>query len=204
MGRRRSSVSCSSQSPRSDQSTRRYFTRLLLEFVSLRYTGKFLVENRFLVQETSSAYCSKCSPGLGTTILYELLYNKTFGNVNSSILMLLGPACSPVSTAVGEAAKMWNLIVLSYGSSSPALSNRARFRTFFRTHPPATLHNPTRIKFFDLFRWKRIAILIQTEEVWQSTAEHLEMLARKHEIHVRITRRFSFSRVFPVLVCYCF
>lgn len=98
--------------------------------------------------------------------------------------MLLGPACSPVSTAVGEAAKMWNLIVLSYGSSSPALSNRDRFRTFFRTHPPATLHNPTRIKFFDLFGWKRIAILIQTEEVWQSTAEHLETLARKHNVHV--------------------
>ena len=103
--------------------------------------------------------------------------------------MLLGPACSPVSTAVGEAAKMWNLIVLSYGSSSPALSNRVRFRTFFRTHPPATLHNPTRIKFFDLFGWKRIAILIQTEEVWQSTAEHLETLARKHNVHVRILER---------------
>ena len=125
---------------------------------------------------------------MGTTILYELLYNKTFGSVNSSILMLLGPACSPVSTAVGEAAKMWNLIVLSYGSSSPALSNRARFRTFFRTHPPATLHNPTRIKFFKLFKWERIAILIQTEEVWQSTAEHLETLARQHNVHVRKLR----------------
>ncbi|CAF1291203.1 unnamed protein product [Adineta steineri] len=138
-----------------------------------------------------SAYDTRCSPGLGTTILYELLYNKTFGSVNSSILMLLGPACSPVSTAVGEAAKMWNLIVLSYGSSSPALSNRARFRTFFRTHPPATLHNPTRIKFFDLFGWKRIAILIQTEEVWQSTAEHLETLARKHNVHIAVRQLFD-------------
>ncbi|CAF2663216.1 unnamed protein product [Rotaria sp. Silwood2] len=138
-----------------------------------------------------SAYDTRCSPGLGTTILYELLYNKTFGSVNSSILMLLGPACSPVSTAVGEAAKMWNLIVLSYGSSSPALSNRIRFRTFFRTHPPATLHNPTRIKFFDLFGWKRIAILIQTEEVWQSTAEHLETLAREHNVHIAVRQLFD-------------
>ena len=105
--------------------------------------------------------------------------------------MLLGPACSPVSTAVGEAAKMWNLIVLSYGSSSPALSDRVRFRTFFRTHPPATLHNPTRIKFFDLFGWKRIAILIQTEEVWQSTAEHLEALARRHNVHVKLENIFQ-------------
>lgn len=138
-----------------------------------------------------SAYDTRCSPGLGTTILYELLYNKTFGSVNSSILMLLGPACSPVSTAVGEAAKMWNLIVLSYGSSSPALSDRVRFRTFFRTHPPATLHNPTRIKFFDLFGWKRIAILIQTEEVWQSTAEHLEALARRHNVHIAVRQLFD-------------
>ncbi|CAF0772752.1 unnamed protein product [Didymodactylos carnosus] len=137
-----------------------------------------------------SAYDTRCSPGLGTTILYELLYNKTFG-INSSILMLLGPACSPVSTAVGEAAKMWNLIVLSYGSSSPALSNRVRFATFFRTHPPATLHNPTRIKFFQLFNWKRIAILIQTEEVWQSTAEHLEQLARENNIHVAVRQLFD-------------
>ena len=116
--------------------------------------------------------------------------------------MLLGPACSPVSTAVGEAAKMWNLIVLSYGSSSPALSNRVRFRTFFRTHPPATLHNPTRIKFFDLFGWKRIAILIQTEEVWQSTAEHLETLARKHNVHVRILERERARRHRPVGIEY--
>ncbi|CAF1122267.1 unnamed protein product [Didymodactylos carnosus] len=137
-----------------------------------------------------SAYDTRCSPGLGTTILYELLYNKTFGT-NNSILMLLGPACSPVSTAVGEAAKMWNLIVLSYGSSSPALSNRVRFATFFRTHPPATLHNPTRIKFFQLFNWKRIAILIQTEEVWQSTAEHLEQLARENNIHVAVRQLFD-------------
>jgi hypothetical protein len=56
---------------------------------------------------------------------------------------------------------------------------------FFRTHPPTTLHNPKGIKFFDLFGWKRIAILIQTEEVWQSTAEHLETLAHKHNVHVR-------------------
>jgi hypothetical protein len=72
-----------------------------------------------------------------------------------------------------------------YGSSSPPLSNYVRFRTFFRTHPPTTLHNPKGIKFFDLFGWKRIAILIQTEEVWQSTAEHLETLAHKHNVHVR-------------------
>lgn len=57
---------------------------------------------------------------------------------------------------------------LSYGSSSPALSNRQRFPTFFRTHPSATLHNPTRVKLFEKWGWKKIATIQQTTEVFTS------------------------------------
>ena len=57
---------------------------------------------------------------------------------------------------------------LSYGSSSPALSNRRRFPTFFRTHPSATLHNPTRVKLFQKFMWTRIATIQETREVFTS------------------------------------
>ena len=49
----------------------------------------------------------QCMPGLGMNVLYELLYNKP------TKLMLLGPGCSVVSTFVGQAARMWNLIVVS-------------------------------------------------------------------------------------------
>lgn len=59
---------------------------------------------------------------------------------------------------------------LSYGSSSPALSDRDRFPTFFRTHPSATLHNPTRLKLFKKFNWTRIATVQQTEEVFTSVS----------------------------------
>lgn len=40
-------------------------------------------------------------------VLYELLYNEPVK------LMLLGPGCSVVSTFVGQAARMWNLVVVS-------------------------------------------------------------------------------------------
>lgn len=104
---------------------------------------------------------SKCDPGQATKYLYELLYN-------DPIKIILMPGCSSVSTLVAEAARMWNLIVLSYGSSSPALSNRQRFPTFFRTHPSATLHNPTRVKLFEKWGWKKIATIQQTTEVFTS------------------------------------
>ncbi|KAG9333507.1 hypothetical protein JZ751_011434 [Albula glossodonta] len=57
---------------------------------------------------------------------------------------------------------------LSYGSSSPALSNRQRFPTFFRTHPSATLHNPTRVRLFQKWKWTKIATIQQTTEVFTS------------------------------------
>ncbi|KAI8116157.1 Gamma-aminobutyric acid type B receptor subunit 1 [Lucilia cuprina] len=51
---------------------------------------------------------SECEPGLGASVMYNLLYNKP-----QKLMLLAG--CSTVCTTVAEAAKMWNLIVVSYG-----------------------------------------------------------------------------------------
>ncbi|KFV77259.1 Gamma-aminobutyric acid type B receptor subunit 1, partial [Struthio camelus australis] len=124
-----------------------------------------------------------CDPGQATKYLYELLYN-------DPIKIILMPGCSSVSTLVAEAARMWNLIVLSYGSSSPALSNRQRFPTFFRTHPSATLHNPTRVQLFKKWGWTKIATIQQTTEVFTSTLDDLDQ--RVKEAGLEITFRQSF------------
>ncbi|XP_058799199.1 gamma-aminobutyric acid type B receptor subunit 1 isoform X1 [Phymastichus coffea] len=126
---------------------------------------------------------SECEPGLGASVMYNLLYNPP-----QKLMLLAG--CSTVCTTVAEAAKMWNLVVLCYGASSPALSDRNRFPTLFRTHPSATVHNPTRIKLLQKFGWSRIAILQQTEEVFISTVEDLE--ARCKEANIEIVTRQSF------------
>jgi gamma-aminobutyric acid type B receptor len=102
---------------------------------------------------------NQCDPGLGATVLYDLIYEPPIK------LLILG-GCSIVCSTIAETAKMYNLIVLGYGSSSPALSNRERFPTFFRTHPSATIHNPTRIKLFQKFGWKKIAVILEAEEVF--------------------------------------
>ncbi|KAH0810089.1 hypothetical protein GEV33_012703 [Tenebrio molitor] len=126
--------------------------------------------------------------------MYNLLYNQP-----QKLMLLAG--CSTVCTTVAEAAKMWNLIVgpplsdrfalqLCYGASSPALSDRNRFPTLFRTHPSATVHNPTRIKLMKKFGWSRVAILQQAEEVFISTVEDLE--TRCMEANIEIVTRQSF------------
>ncbi|MGH0154456.1 UNVERIFIED_CONTAM: hypothetical protein FKN15_027070, partial [Acipenser sinensis] len=121
---------------------------------------------------------SKCDPGEATKLLYELLYK-------DPIKIVLMPGCSSVSTLVAEAARMWNLIVLSYGSSSPALSNRQRFPTFFRTHPSATLHNPTRVQLFKKWNWSKIATIQQTTEVFTSRQDARIIVGLFYETEAR-------------------
>ncbi|KAI3412086.1 hypothetical protein GPALN_002129 [Globodera pallida] len=120
---------------------------------------------------------SKCQPGLAAWQLFELLYKPP-----TKLILLSG--CSPVTTMVAEAAHVWNLLVLSYGASSPALSNRARFPTLFRTHPSANMQNPTRVHLFEKFKWKRITILQSVEEVFDSTAKDLEEQCSEKGIRV--------------------
>ncbi|XP_054873631.1 gamma-aminobutyric acid type B receptor subunit 1 isoform X2 [Amphiprion ocellaris] len=128
-------------------------------------------------------YDSMCDPGEATKLLYDLLYTEP-------IKIVLMPGCSSVSTLVAEAARMWNLIVLSYGSSSPALSNRQRFPTFFRTHPSATLHNPTRVQLFQKWKWTKIATIQQTTEVFTSTLDDLEERVREAGIEISVRQSF--------------
>ncbi|XP_072017779.1 gamma-aminobutyric acid type B receptor subunit 1-like [Amphiura filiformis] len=126
---------------------------------------------------------SACNPGLGTNVFYNLLYNEPI-----KIIVLTG--CSSVSTPVAEAAKMWNLVVMAFGASSPALSNRDRFPTFFRTHPSATLHNPTRIKLCQEWGWKKIAVIQETQEVFTSTIEDLEKAVKAADMEIVIRQSF--------------
>nr|AKM17043.1 neurotransmitter gamma-aminobutyric acid [Anisakis simplex] len=120
---------------------------------------------------------SKCQPGLAAKQMYELLYKPPV-----KLMLLVG--CSPVTTVVADAAPVWNLVVLSYGASSPALSNRQRFPTLFRTHPTANMQNPTRIQLFHKFNWRKITILQSVEEVFTSTSKDLENQCRESGIRV--------------------
>ncbi|GMT06511.1 hypothetical protein PENTCL1PPCAC_28685, partial [Pristionchus entomophagus] len=114
---------------------------------------------------------SKCQPGLAMQELYNFIYE------GPKKLMLLA-GCSPVTTVIAETAPEWNLVVISYGASSPALSDRVRFPRLFRTHPSANMQNPTRVALFEKFKWKRISILQSVEEVFTHTAQNLEAVCR--------------------------
>lgn len=72
---------------------------------------------------TLSFLSFQCDPGEATKLLYDLLYTEP-------IKIVLMPGCSGVSTLVAEAARMWNLIVVSvFLRTVPVL---LQMFTFFR------------------------------------------------------------------------
>lgn len=67
---------------------------------------------------------------------------------------------------------------------------RVRFPTLFRTHPSATVHNPTRIRIFKRYGWTRISILQAEEEVF-STVGHATSLFLTVIENRRVKARFD-------------
>ena len=62
--------------------------------------------------------------------------------------------------------------------------NALRFPTLFRTHPSATVHNPTRVRVFKRYEWTRISVIQEAEEVFVTTLDDLEKEAKKQDIEI--------------------
>ncbi|CAD6241162.1 GSCOCG00009184001-RA-CDS [Cotesia congregata] len=62
---------------------------------------------------------SECEPGLGASVMYNLLYNAP-----QKLMLLAG--CSTVCTTVAEASKMWNLVVVIFISTVEDLETRCK------------------------------------------------------------------------------
>lgn len=54
---------------------------------------------------------------------------------------------------------------MSFGSTSPALSDRSEFPLFYRTVAPDSSHNPARIAFIRRFGWDTVTTFSQNEEI---------------------------------------
>lgn len=54
---------------------------------------------------------------------------------------------------------------MSFGSTSPALSDRSEFPLFYRTVAPDSSHNPARIAFIRRFGWDTVTTFTQNEEI---------------------------------------
>ncbi|XP_021704022.1 gamma-aminobutyric acid type B receptor subunit 2 [Aedes aegypti] len=103
---------------------------------------------------------TKCDPGVGIDRFFHALYT----HQDKRIMMVLGSACSEVTESLAKVVPYWNIVQVSFGSTSPALSDRREFPLFYRTVAPDSSHNPARIAFIKHFAWDTVATFSENEE----------------------------------------
>ncbi|XP_052793035.1 gamma-aminobutyric acid type B receptor subunit 1-like [Mya arenaria] len=121
---------------------------------------------------------SMCNRGAANYRTFRALHD------NPPYMMLLGSACSSSSESTAEVSHFYNITQLAYGSSSPILSDRDRFRKFFRLSAPDTTMNPTRIDIMRAFNWKKIATIHEALEFFSVSMDEFIKDVKKTEIEI--------------------
>ncbi|KAJ8027922.1 Gamma-aminobutyric acid type B receptor subunit 2 [Holothuria leucospilota] len=128
---------------------------------------------------------TQCHPGIGIDALYDQLYRRP------TMMMLLGCSCSEVSKRAAMIVPYWNIVMLSYASTSVALSERDYYKTFFRTAAPDSSHNAARATFIRHFGWNTVATLMQDEELFSLAQSKLDEYFRTYtNISLVLTKDF--------------
>ncbi|XP_054744804.1 uncharacterized protein LOC129249163 [Anastrepha obliqua] len=104
---------------------------------------------------------TQCDPGVGVDRFFHAIYTQP----DTRMIMLLGSACSEVTESLAKVVPHWSIVQVSFGSTSPALSDRKEFPNFYRTVAPDSSHNPARIAFIRFFGWDTVTTFSQNEEV---------------------------------------
>ncbi|CAK1600618.1 unnamed protein product [Parnassius mnemosyne] len=112
---------------------------------------------------------TKCDPGVGVDRFFHALYTER----ESRMVMLLGTACSEVTESIAKIVPYWNIVQVSFGSTSPALSDRSEFPLFCRTVAPDSSHNPARIAFIRQHGWDTVTAFSQNEEIYSLAVNEL-------------------------------
>ncbi|XP_045169675.1 gamma-aminobutyric acid type B receptor subunit 1-like [Mercenaria mercenaria] len=155
------------------------FNDLLLDRLCVQFCGQTVLTVLWAdCMDSSDTLNSACDPGTALYRMFERLNN------DPPYLLLLGGACSVVTEATAQVSYMWNITQLSYESSSPVLSDRARFPRFFRLYPPDQKLNIARIALMKQFNWKRVATINEAKEYFSAVIDDFVQRAKVTDVTI--------------------
>ncbi|XP_048580890.1 atrial natriuretic peptide receptor 1 isoform X2 [Nematostella vectensis] len=91
-----------------------------------------------------------------------------------SVDAFIGPACSVGCTAGGHLSAHWNLPMISYGCLTADLTNKDLYPTTTRTVGPLVQSGKFILRVTSYFKWKRIAIITSTEQIWSQISSFVK------------------------------
>ncbi|KAF6210194.1 hypothetical protein GE061_013297 [Apolygus lucorum] len=129
-------------------------------------------------------------PGVGLDAFFHAIYTK-----KERLAILLGSGNSEVTENLAKVVPYWNILQVSYGSMSPALSDRSEFPYFYRTIAPDSSHNPARIAFLKRFSWETVTAFSQNEDVYSLAVNDLVTELETANITCKSTITFAETEI---------
>ncbi|XP_068085262.1 gamma-aminobutyric acid type B receptor subunit 2 [Anabrus simplex] len=129
----------------------------------------------------------QCDPGVGVDAFFHALYTQN----STRMVMLLGTACSDVTESLAKVVPYWNMVQVSFGSTSPALSDRREFPLFYRTVAPDSSHNPARLAFVQGFGWDTVTALSQNEDMYSLAVN--DLVTELEQANITCTATITFA-----------
>ncbi|XP_041352646.1 gamma-aminobutyric acid type B receptor subunit 1-like isoform X2 [Gigantopelta aegis] len=121
---------------------------------------------------------TKCLAGYGVKILsYRMCRNMKF-------IMILGDGCSSVSEVVASTSRVWNLVQVSYSSTSLALSDDEKFPFFFRVICSEKQLNYARVALVKYFKWTKVVAVYNTSPLFTEMIDDIEEMLKRENITI--------------------
>lgn len=113
---------------------------------------------------------------------------------------MTGPACDSLCAPMSQLMETVNKLMISYSCVSPALVASDNYLTTVASFIDL---GPLLKDVLDKFKWTRLAILYEKDDIWHITAQNLEVLMASSRSKVSIDdNSYSFT-VSMVTLCMC-
>ena len=123
-----------------------------------------LLPNVNITWEWRDTHCAAQQGVSAAVDLYQSL--QAYGGIDAFI----GGGCSTVCQPVGLFSGSINIPQISFGCTSPTLSDKSTFTTFTRASATYTTLAPMYLRLVQEFLWNRIAIITTPQAIWSILA----------------------------------
>ena len=125
---------------------------------------------------------SQCEPNRGMQMAVDM-----WASVQD-LDAIIGDGCSNVCQPVSLLAAAWGIPMISWGCTSPSLSDKSMYPVFSRVEGTWLSLAPVFNALSDVFNWTTIAVLSTTEEIWTLTAKAVvhKLESDGKEVHFRL------------------
>ena len=143
---------------------------------------------------------------LNISLLLQSLRHRSENNGNTSqnncschsndtrtIVGVIGGASSKISMSINYIMNVFNIPQISYSSTSPSLSHKFSFRTFYRTIPPDTFQGKALADIVKHFGWSYISTVATSDDYGRLGIEAFKEAAKSLDICLAVESLFDIT-----------